>query len=135
MATGFVIDASALLAYFQGEPGSAAVQTALSAKSVMSIVNYAEVLTRLGQSGGDPATIHRELTDQGLFGGLLDVVPLTEEDAVTVAKLRHSTRAHGLSLGDRACLATGLRFCLPVITADRTWVAVQVGVEVQLIRP
>ena len=55
-------------------------------------------------------------------------------DSVSIANLRGATRAKGLSLGDRACLATGLRLGGPVITADRAWAAVNVGVTVQLIR-
>jgi ribonuclease VapC len=54
---------------------------------------------------------------------------------VVIARLRPLTRAQGLSLGDRACLATGLRLGRPVITADRSWAALDVGVTIQLIRP
>jgi PIN domain nuclease of toxin-antitoxin system len=39
-----------------------------------------------------------------------------------------------LSLGDRACLALGLRLGSPVVTADRVWATVDVGVEIVLIR-
>jgi ribonuclease VapC len=132
--TRSVLDASALLAYLQGEPGSSTVEAALAAGAVISIVNYAEVLSRLADVGEDPATANHRLSEQGLMRGLLEVVPLTEEDAVVIAQLRTSTRAHGLSLGDRACLATGLRFSGPVLTADRTWALLDVGVIVQLIR-
>lgn len=62
------------------------------------------------------------------------MVPLTEDDAVCIARLRAVTRAQGLSLGDRACLATGIRFGRPVLTGDRGWAAVDVGVAVRLIR-
>ena len=62
-------------------------------------------------------------------------MPRNEADSVTIARLRTLTRAQGLSLGDRACLATGLRLGRPVITADRGWVAIDVGVTVHLIRP
>jgi PIN domain nuclease of toxin-antitoxin system len=37
-------------------------------------------------------------------------------------------------LGDRACLALALRLGLPVMTADRIWGKVTLGVDVQLIR-
>ena len=134
-AVGSVLDASALLAYPQGEPGSQTVQAALAAGAIINIVNYAEVLTRLGDAGEEPALAHRHLQEQGLIGGLLQVVALTEDDAVAIARLRPATRAQGLSLGDRACLATGLRLGLPVVTADRSWAALSVGVAVHLIRP
>lgn len=131
----WVLDASALLAYLQGEPGSEDVQEVLSHGGVISIVNYAEVLSRLADAGEEAATAHLRLQEYGLIGGLLEVVPLTEEDAVAIAWLRPATRAQGLSLGDRACLATGLRLGRPVLTADRSWTAVNVGVTVRQIRP
>jgi bifunctional DNA-binding transcriptional regulator/antitoxin component of YhaV-PrlF toxin-antitoxin module len=79
---GSVLDASALLAYPQGEPGSETVQAALAVGAVINVVNYAEVLSRLGEAGEGPATAHRRLVEQGLIGGLLEVVPLTVDDAV-----------------------------------------------------
>jgi len=36
--------------------------------------------------------------------------------------------------GDRACLALGLRLGCPVITADRMWAGLDVGVEILVIR-
>lgn len=132
---GAVLDASALLAYLQDEAGSDTVEAALAVRAIINSVNYAEVLSRLVDAGQEPAMAHRRLRDQGLVGDLLDVVPLNEDDSVTIARLRTLTRAQGLSLGDRACLATGLRLGRPVITADRGWVAIDVGVTVHLIRP
>jgi AcrR family transcriptional regulator len=79
----------------------------------------ATLTRKLADAGEDPATANHRLSEQGLIGGLLEVVPLTEEDAVVIAQLRTSTSVHGLSLGDRACLATGLRFSGPVLTDRR----------------
>lgn len=132
---GAVLDASALLAYVRDEPGSDVVEAALTARPIINAVNYAEVLTRLSDAGEEPAIIHRRLRDQGLIGDLLVVTPLDEADGVAIARLRAPTRAQGLSLGDRACLATALRLGRPVITADRGWAAVDVGVTVHQIRP
>jgi len=44
------------------------------------------------------------------------------------------TRLHGLSLGDRACLAFGIQTGLPVLTGDRTWKELGLPVEIELIR-
>jgi PIN domain nuclease of toxin-antitoxin system len=44
------------------------------------------------------------------------------------------TKAHGLSLADRACLALAKRLDLPVVTADRDWAGLDLGITVQLIR-
>ena len=134
-AAGAVLDASALLAYLQDEPGSDDVEATFFLGSVINVINYAEVLSRLADRGADTATAHFRLQQQGLIGDILEVVPLHEDDAVAIARLRPLTRAQGLSLGDRACLATGLRPGRPVITADRSWAALDVGVTIQLIRP
>jgi ribonuclease VapC len=132
---GAVLDASALLAYLQGETGSEIVEEALAVGAVINVVNYAEVLSRLGDAGEEPESVHRQLRAHGLIGGLLAVVPLDEDDGVVIARLRATTRQHGLSLSDRACLATGLRLGQPVITADLRWATTDTGVTVRVIRP
>jgi PIN domain nuclease of toxin-antitoxin system len=134
VAAAGVLDASALLAYIQDEPGSNIVEASLVFGPVINVVNYAEVLSRLSDGGQDVTSAHRRLQQRGLIGDVLTVIPLHEDDAVTIARLRPLTRSQGLSLGDRACLATALRLRRPVITADRGWAAVDVGVAVYLIR-
>lgn len=42
--------------------------------------------------------------------------------------------AFGLSLGDRACLSLAVLRGLPVLTADRVWARLTVGIEVHCIR-
>jgi PIN domain nuclease of toxin-antitoxin system len=64
----------------------------------------------------------------------LEVVPFDAEQAYMTASLRPATRALGLSLGDRACLALGLRHGVPVLTADQLWAKADVGVKVEVIR-
>jgi ribonuclease VapC len=54
--------------------------------------------------------------------------------AFQVAELRTPTRALGLSLGDRACLATGAEQDMPVVTAEHSWNTLTTGVDVELIR-
>ena len=132
--SGAVLDASALLAYLRGEAGSEIVEVALGLGAVISSVNYAEVLSRLVDVGEAPEKADQRLRERGLLDSLLTVVPLGEDDGVTIAQLRPLTRNQGLSLGDRACLATGLRRGWPVLTADWGWEAVDVGVTVRLIR-
>jgi PIN domain nuclease of toxin-antitoxin system len=44
------------------------------------------------------------------------------------------TRALGLSLGDRACLALGLALKAPVYTADKSWKKLKVNVRIHVIR-
>lgn len=131
---GAVLDASALLAFILDEAGSEVVEATLVDRPVINAVNYAEMLSRLADSGEEPARFHRRLRNQGIIGDLVQLVPLVADDNVAIARLHPLTRTLGLSLGDRACLATGLRLGRPVITADRSWVAIDVGLTVHLIR-
>ena len=129
-----VLDASALLAYLHGEAGADQVEQALLPGAAMSAVNWAEVLSKLAELGEKPAEVSRRLQREGLVGGSIEILNLTAADAVEIARLHVITRRRGLSLGDRACLALGLRLKLPVVTADRTWAGLQLGVTVRAIR-
>jgi len=64
----------------------------------------------------------------------LRVVPFDGLQARTAARLRSTTRHAGLSLGDRACLALADRLGYPVVTADRVWASLEVGIEIIMIR-
>jgi len=108
-----ILDASALLAYLQDEPGSEAVDKVL-AESVISSVNWAEVVQK---------TIAGSVESDGLLNDLqalgLKVEAFTLEDAELAGKLWLQTKTAGLSLGDRACLSLGRRLGVSVITCDR----------------
>jgi ribonuclease VapC len=134
LAPTVVLDASALLAYLQGEPGSDFVATALTQGTALSAVNWAEVLSKLLARGKQPQDVAAQLRDLGLLGQAIQIYPVDEELALTIAELLVGTRAMGLSLGDRACLALALKLNLPALTADKIWSSVDVGVAVELIR-
>ena len=53
----WVLDASAVLAYLHGEPGAGAVAEALTGTSVVSAVNWAEVLSKFADEGENPDTL------------------------------------------------------------------------------
>ncbi len=129
-----VLDASALLAYLNDESGADVVEDALRRGSAISAVNLAEVLSKLAEVGKDPQDVAENLQRRGLLGGNLVVSSLSADDAVIIATLYRSTRAHGLSLGDRACLGLALRLGLPALTTDRAWSRLKVGVKVVLSR-
>ena len=61
-------------------------------------------------------------------------VSFDEQQAFAAGELRTSTRALGLSLGDRACLGLARLLGVPALTADRKWSGLDIGVEVRLIR-
>ena len=64
----------------------------------------------------------------------LAIRPFDESLALEAGFLRTSTRQYGLSLGDRACLALALREGAPVVTADRTWANLDLGIDIRVIR-
>jgi PIN domain nuclease of toxin-antitoxin system len=64
----------------------------------------------------------------------LQVEAFSANQAYAVAQMRAPTRQAGLSLGDRACLALARELRCPALTADRQWAAIDVGVEIRLIR-
>jgi ribonuclease VapC len=129
-----VLDASALLAYLHDEPGAEIVADAIAGGAAISTVNLAEVLGRATDSDNDPARLAGQMADRGLLGGAISVEPFTDSDAIETARLRPETRAQGLSLGDRACIALARRLCLPALTADTAWSRLNLEVTLQQIR-
>jgi ribonuclease VapC len=123
-----VFDSSVILALLHSEPGADIVlQHATNA--MVSAVNLGEIGSRLVEHGMSELEIRRAVGSIGL-----DVVPFDEEQAYLSAMLRSATRAKGLSLGDRACLALAKARELPALTADRVWAELDVGIDVRLIR-
>lgn len=123
-----VLDASAALAVLKSEPGASMV-VSMQPSSLMSAVNLAEVQGRMMQLG-----MQSEQAWQAALKVAGDVVSFDDRQARTTAELLSRTRALGLSLGDRACLALAMERKLPVLTADKAWKALRVGVEIRVIR-
>lgn len=123
-----VLDASALLAYLQSEPGGDRVDGVL-AESAMSSVNWAEVIQKSIAAGVDVNGMLDDLQSLGLM-----VEPFIPEDGEMTGRLWQQTQQVGLSLGDRACLSLGLRLGVPVLTCDRTWATLSLSLDVQVIR-
>jgi ribonuclease VapC len=129
-----VLDASALLAWFFGEPGSERIDQALVQGAVIHTVNWAEVLSKLAERGLDPEEVETDLNERGVLMQALNIEAGQPSDARTVARLRPLTRTQGLSLGDRYCLALGQRLGVSVLTADRAWAALDLGITVEVIQ-
>ena len=62
------------------------------------------------------------------------IIDFAQAHAAIAAALRDITRALGLSLGDRACLALGIFEQAVVLTADRIWAESAVSIVVKVIR-
>ena len=123
-----VLDASAVLALVNGEPGMEAAERALPTAAI-SAVNLAEVTSKLAGAGVPADEIRLVL--QALK---LKVTDFDQVLAYRVGELRRITREHGLSLGDRACLATAQALRVPVLTTDRVWSQLDIGVEIRVVR-
>ncbi len=111
-----VLDASALLALLNNEPGAEKVEKVLTGSKI-SAVNASEVI----------AELYKKLNILPEEGSMMvstlvnQIVPFDLLLAEKAATLRNETSHLGLSLGDRACLALGLHLSLPVYTADKIW--------------
>ena len=123
-----VLDASALIAYMNSEPGQDYVEPYL-ANALLSTVNLAEVATRLMERGYQAETILNDIAELGVL-----VVAFSEAQALETAKLRPPTRHLGLSLGDRACLALALEYRATVLTADKPWQNLPAPHQIEIIR-
>ena len=101
-----ILDASALLALAQQEPGHEQVEEAVIGGAVIGAVNLSEVVAKLA------------------------------EQAYSAGLLRPVTKPFSLSLGDRACLALAQQRRAPALTTGRRQaeVASAIGVTVELIR-
>lgn len=130
-----VLDASALLAYLGGEPGAGVVADAIAGGARLSIVNLAETLSTLAARGRDLRRSSPNCALAACSTGAITVDTLTSDDAIEIARLRPLTRASGLSLTDRACLALGSRHNTTVITTDHAWTTLELGHNVLLARP
>ena len=128
--TEAVLDASALLALFLGEPGGEKVKTVLGG-ALLCAVNLAEVVSHYAKLGASRTDIEAMLRQVPIR-----IVPVDTALSYETGMLRPITLQGGLSLGDRYCLALAKRQGARALTAERRWpeIAAAVGVEVELIR-
>ncbi len=125
-----VLDASALLALTQREPGASRVAVLVESGAAVSAVNWSEVRRKLAQYGADAAAIGGALQTLGVH-----VEAFTEADAAAAADLHPTTSVRGLSLADRCCLALAKRLAAPAVTAEHVWAELTLeGVSVEVIR-
>lgn len=126
--TSVVLDASALLAVMNSEPGADIVRASLVG-ALMSAVNYSEVMKK---------TIERSVAVDKLHALIktasIDIIPFDALLAEASAELYPATKAHGMSFADRACLALGIQRKLLVLTAERKMRIKSLPVTVKLIR-
>ena len=117
----FLFDSSAVLAALLDEPGGEDAHDAMDLGH-MSIINWCEVLSKF--DAAEAMVSRLELRIRAFRDG----------HALEAARLRSMTMKQGLSFGDRACLAHARLEQLPVITADRRWAELDLGIDIRLLR-
>jgi PIN domain nuclease of toxin-antitoxin system len=124
-----VLDASALLALLNQEPGTQQLTPEVLREATASTVNLAEVQTKLVREGADP----EEAWELALTP-ISEAEPFTSEQAKIAGSLIKQTRPLGLSLGDRACLALAMMLKATVYTTDRDWKNLKLDLRIRLLR-
>jgi PIN domain nuclease of toxin-antitoxin system len=124
-----VLDASALLAVLNREPGAEKLTPQLLSAAISSTVNLAEVQSKLVSRGIKP-----DEAWEATISPIRESAVFTDEQAKIAGSLIARTSAFGLSLGDRACLALGIALKAPVYTADRSWKNLKLGVRIHPVR-
>ncbi len=124
----FSLDSSAFIAYIFDEKGADEAYKYLY-NSIVSSVIYCEFISLMTERG---FTIDEARETVDSFG--IEIIDFDETQAVLAAELRNKTKAKGLSLGDRSCLALAITKKIPVVTADKIWSKLDIGVNVKLIR-
>lgn len=128
MSSKVVLDASALLCLLNDEPGAERVIEVLT-RCVIGTTNLAEVVSKLRERGLSLDEVREAL------GGLhLDVRPLSTAQAFIIGDLRPATKALGLSLGDRACLALAIDLQAEMFTTDGPLASAEVGATITNVR-
>ena len=128
--SAYVLDTSAFLAYLWREPGGDQIAKVLYEETaVMSAVNVAEVIAKV-INRGLPVTSAEEF----LMTLDFEHVAFDTNMALRTALLQPVTSPRGLSLGDRACLALAQSRNAVALTADKSWLALDIGVRIDCIR-
>jgi PIN domain nuclease of toxin-antitoxin system len=123
-----VVDASAVLALLNQETGSEEISQCIE-NAAISAVNLSEVIAKLAEAGIPAEDISQILTNLNL-----EVIPFNAEQAFQAGMMRPATKSLGLSFGDRACLALGIYLQQPVLTTDRLWGSLNLGIEIRVLR-
>lgn len=110
-----LFDASALLALIQQENGYEQLEDVV-ANAVISSVNLSEVISVLARSG-----MPKDVINETINSSITDVIPFSRNEAIFAGELITKSKKLGLSLGDRACIATSIVYNLKLYTTDQIW--------------
>lgn len=123
-----VLDASAILAVAFSEAGSSVVMN-YQANAIVSAVNHMEVVSKLLRF---EMPLHE--IEVFLAEAFPAVMSFDKQQADLAGQLHKMHRTAQLSYADCSCLALAKLHGIPVITGDRKWAAIPLGIDVQLFR-
>ncbi len=124
-----VLDASAILAIINQEPGHEKLTAEALSEAVCSTVNLAEVHAKLVGRGWSPSEAWEDATSP-----IQEAIAFTAEHAQRTGELALQSRRLGLSLGDRACLALASTLQCPVYTTDKVWKEIKAPIKIYVLR-
>jgi PIN domain nuclease of toxin-antitoxin system len=122
-----VVDTSVVLAVARSEQSAAQAQS-MARGGLLGMANFVEAVTRgeeLGYARDNTLALISRLRLQ-----LAPVDRATADQALPLWKLRKQN----LSLGDRLCIGLARARGLPVLTGDRRWKDLDLGVSIALFR-
>jgi PIN domain nuclease of toxin-antitoxin system len=128
--SSYILDASALLAYINDEPGGKLVEHVLE-DATISAINLTEVCSKLIRAGMDP-----DETRELLFQCCPNVEAVDRDQAETAGMIHAATARFNVSYADSCCMALGASRGTTVLTGDRKWLGLELGfdVDIRLIR-
>jgi ribonuclease VapC len=125
----YVLDASALLAYLNDEPGGNEVEAILE-DAFISTVNLAEVLQKATRNDISATQLATDISGMGVHSVAFDA-----SMAAMTAELWSRTKHRGLSLADRGCLSLAAQLNAIAVTTDRAWADLDLpAIDVHLVK-
>ncbi len=124
-----ILDTSAVIALLKREPGYKLLEDIIASSSISSVnlSEFVSVLTR--------ANIPAHEIDEIITDIIPEIIPFSEDIAILAGKLISYTKEYGLSLCDRACIATGIYYDIAIYTSDKIWAGLKIkNANIKLIR-
>lgn len=123
-----LLDTSAIIALLKKEPGYESLEEVV-ANSAVSIINFSELVSVLMRT----SIVESEI-DEIIKDIIPEIIPFSEDIAIQTGKLIKLTKDLGLSLGDRACIATGIYHGIPIYTTDKVWKDLKTSAQIVIVR-
>lgn len=129
MNNKIIFDSSALIALLAKEKGFEVIKRHLR-NAIISSVNIAEVYKYCVDKQN--LTIEECKSMMKISG--IKIIDFNDEQALVSADIYPKTKEYGLSLGDRACISLAIIMNSCILTCDKIWEKVDLGVQYIIVR-